>query len=74
MSDKGDQKDQRFTGAVLMAVGAMVAGLCGLCTWNAMRSQEELSGLAPVFGGAPTFGGAALFVMGLVRVLGHRGG
>ena len=63
---------KRFLGCMLMAVGGMVALLCGLCTFwvAAMFSQGtgDTGGaliLPLVIGGVPAAGGVALFVVGL---------
>ena len=80
MSD--DSIPNRFLGYLMMAVGGMIALLCGGCTLYAMTGaaltgntnlsqiMAMLSDLWPffaVFGGAPTLFGVVLFVSGLRR-------
>jgi hypothetical protein len=52
----------------------MMAGLCGLCTWNVLHSGNPYDGhaFAPIFGGVPTLAGVFMFLVGLVRLLGSR--
>jgi hypothetical protein len=50
---------QAFFGAALMAVGALMGGLCGLCT-----AVFVIGGLFS--GGGAEFGGAGMVVMALV--------
>ena len=72
----------RFLGYLMMAVGGMIAVLCGGCTVyvtaatvlaphaNLSQTLATLGDLSPflaVFGGAPTLVGVVLFVSGLRR-------
>ena len=51
-----------------MTVGAMIALLCGACTWTQWNAPGSY-GLAPFVGGIPTLGGVVTFVIGLTRYL-----
>ncbi len=58
-----DRKDRdRFPGLVLMAIGGMVAALCGSCT---IATIKNLGVVSLVIGGVPTALGAWLFLAGL---------
>lgn len=53
---------------VVMAVGALLAVLCGACTVvSIVSSKDDLTALA--VGGAPTIIGIGLFVTGLLLLL-----
>jgi hypothetical protein len=80
-----DPQGERFFGAGLMALGAIIAGLCGACTlavagdlaWSALRYPGGMGSLSililpAVVGGLPTFAGVSLFLMGLRRYRGGR--
>lgn len=62
----------RLFGALLMAVGGMMAGLCGLCSAGvvALSGANGVGGVAPammlvlIFGGPPIVVGVALFIWG----------
>lgn len=79
MSDQGGNSVKGFFGALLIAVGALMAGLCGLCTLVVAigglvtggngGGDEIFSGgdtviLALVIGGVPTAIGVGLFFIG----------
>jgi len=57
-----------------MGAGALIAGLCSLCTFNVLTSQEgRIFGVLPwIVGGVPTLVGAWTFLKGLGRLLGGR--
>ncbi|HEY5288962.1 MAG TPA: hypothetical protein VIJ59_02895 [Caulobacteraceae bacterium] len=67
----------KFFAVVLMAIGAMIFGLCGLCTFNVFNVPEFVSGYYPgltlgiffaaLFGGIPMAIGAVIFVVGFRR-------
>lgn len=75
--DESNLAQQRFAGGCLMAVGGLIATLCGLCTalfvigpiWYALSSGGAfawpLSAIGLVIGGIPTAIGVVLFVLGL---------
>lgn len=62
----------RLFGALLMAAGSMIAGLCGLCSaaflMSLMAGEPGALGamwvLALIFGGVPIALGAGLFIWG----------
>ena len=70
--DKAPRKDDpsaRLFGAILMAVGAMIALLCGLCSLTVLASGG-IVGFFPfvaVIGGIPIFVGVLIFKAGLKR-------
>ena len=71
----------RFIGAALMAIGGLIAGLCGLCTVGFLIAGVSSPGgdglipLALVIGGIPTAIGVLLFVAGRgMRELGVAAG
>ncbi len=55
-----------------MLVGALMASVCGACTFNVMGSDQEFAGLAPFVGGVPTAVGLWMFVSGLIKYLEAR--
>ncbi len=59
----------RFVALLLIAVGVMIAGLCGTCTWAILKgaSAPNLFGLTVVMvlGGGPTLGGVACVIAGV---------
>lgn len=67
-----DRDDQEYFGLILMLAGALIAGLGGACTWNAIHSRDNLYGTLPLFTGAPMLGGLVMFVFGLLRFLRSR--
>ena len=67
MTGRWDQEDRRSSAVTLMAVGALIAGLCGACTWNAWRG--DLMGDLAVVGVAPVGLGLFLFGKGLTQFL-----
>lgn len=71
----GDSRDsrpvKRFFGALLMAVGGLIVGLCGLCTVNYMlmapgdpTAIPAMLFLAAIFGGVPIVVGVYAFICG----------
>lgn len=76
---------ERFFGSALMAIGALIGGLCGACTlffavgtvWSAFANPGGMGSLnflvVPIMvGGLPTFAGVSLFLAGLRRYRGGR--
>ncbi len=57
---------QRLVGGTLMAVGALIGGLSGLCTVVFATSITRLSDVSPalIFGGIPLLAGVGLFALG----------
>jgi len=86
MSTIEEQRAQkRFVGGCLVAVGGLIATVCGLCTavfvigpiWYAVTSPGgvyawPLSLMGLVIGGIPTALGVALIVVGLGMFRGAR--
>jgi hypothetical protein len=61
--------DDSFNGWVLIVVGALVATLCGTCTYGVVSDWgEELRLFALIVGGAPTLFGIWLLASGIERV------
>jgi len=60
----------QFLGGCLMALGALMATLCGLCTAGFMFAAFKSSGGQPlgiltmVIGGVPTVAGVVLLIVG----------
>lgn len=72
---------ERFMGAAIMAVGLLIALLCGACTayftFGALGSQGNQMGvilMALLLGGTPTLIGVAMFRYGLNLYRGKRPG
>ena len=84
MSLSGDHEGRRtagrFFGALLIAGGALIAGLCGLCTLvfvgiGVSGGGEQESGLvvlALILGGVPTVFGGLLIWGGVALIRGAR--
>lgn len=68
----------RFVGLLVIAVGVMIAGLCGTCTWSMLKgsSAPSLSGLimVMVLGGGPTLAGVACVIAGVSMLRGGSKG
>jgi len=66
---------RRFVHYVSVAAGVLIAGLCGLCTFNLVSGPEGaiLFPFAVVIGGAPTLFGLWLIVHSLRRLSGRNG-
>jgi hypothetical protein len=68
---RGDASVRRFFGAALTAVGALMFGLCGLCTLAFFVSgflpheDKTVSAIALVVGGVPALIGFAVMRLGL---------
>jgi len=68
----GGREVAKLFGALLMAVGALIAGLCGLCSAVFLASAAASSpgvavtmgGAALIFGGIPIGVGVTIFLAG----------
>lgn len=69
MTGRWDQEDGRASAITSMALGALIAGLCGVCTWDVWRGKDVMAGLA-VLGFVPIGLGLFLFGKGLTQFLG----
>jgi hypothetical protein len=58
-----NRAEQRFTAWVMVAAGAIVAGLCGLCTYKVAAAGGG-NELVYFVGGIPILAGAFAFVTG----------
>lgn len=70
--DEGPRKDNsiaKLFGAILMAVGAMITFLCGLCSLTILAAGGGAGAfpIVAVIGGIPTFIGVLVFRAGLKR-------
>jgi len=84
LSESQARAQSRFIGGLLVAIGGLIATLCGLCTaafvigpvWYALSSHGEfawpLSVMGLVIGGLPTAGGVTLIVVGLGMIRRNR--
>jgi hypothetical protein len=85
-TEHNSRSTERFIGAALMAIGGLVATLCGACTAiftvgslaSALResgsSAASLFMMALVIGGVPTLAGVFVFRTGLQRYRGASAG
>jgi hypothetical protein len=62
--------EDRSYGAFLMAIGGLMAGLCGACTLASFRTFG--AGLPLIVGGIPALLGVVLFRAGFRRYRGTR--
>jgi hypothetical protein len=55
-----------MNGALLMAVGVAIVGLCRVCTWNVVlaHGEDQSYGLAPLGGGTPVAVGLVVLMRG----------
>ncbi len=56
----------------MICLGAVIVGLCGLCTLNVARNGGAY-GLEYIFGGLPILGGGAMIAKGILDLLGRSG-
>jgi hypothetical protein len=62
-----EPQEQRFQARIMVAVGAMVVGLCSLCTYKVSTSGGGY-GLEYVVGGIPILAGAFIFAKGCLTL------
>lgn len=73
MTDPKWPESELNDGTTLMPAGAMIALLCGGCTWAQMQSPESgAAAMAPVVGGPFTAVGVLMFAIGLFRFIRSR--
>jgi hypothetical protein len=63
-----------FFASMLVAIGALIAGLCGTCTWYFLDQGHASSDsfgflLAMIVGGIPTLFGVIAFFVGVTLLL-----
>jgi dipeptide/tripeptide permease len=71
VSDPQDRTPDTSSGIELMVIGALIAGLCGACTWGVVRSNEVIATLF-VVGLVPIGIGLFLFALGFRHFLERR--
>lgn len=65
------RKPNPFLGGAMIAVGAIIVGLCGACTLNVARSGGGY-GMEYIVGGVPILLGGLLMVRGCLDLLALR--